>query len=116
MIDQGDPEGVLQVRFPIPQFFSVASYLDMHGPEEKYNLIRLAGGIRVLILTLNGCLETHARLRGMGQDLAAASVNSPLAATLMIDQGEHSLVNRMAEASDAVLEWLVALTPEEARV
>ena len=116
LIDQGDPEGVLRVRFPIPQFFSAASYLDKHGPEEKYNLIRLAGGIRVPILTLNGSLETHTRLRDMAQDLAAASVNSPRAATLMIDQGEHSLVNRMAEASDAVLEWLAALTPEEARI
>ena len=116
LIDQGDPEGVLRVRFPIPQFFSAASYLDKHGPEEKYNLIRLAGGIRVPILTLNGSLETHTRLRGMAQDLAAASVNSPRAVTFMIDQGEHSLVNRMAEASDAVLEWLGALTPEEARI
>ena len=116
LIDQGDPESVLRVRFPIPQFFSAASYLDKHGPEEKYNLIRLAGGIRVPILTLNGSLETHTRLREMAQDLAAASVNSPRAATLMIDQGEHSLVNRMAEASDAVLEWLAALTPEEARI
>ena len=116
LIDQGDPEGVLRVRFPIPQFFSAASYLDKHGPEEKCNLVRLAGGIRVPILTLNGSLETHTRLLDMAQDLAAAAVNSPQAATLMIDQGEHSLVNRMAEASEAVLKWLAALAPQEVAV
>ena len=104
------------MRFPIPQFFSTASYLDKHEPEEKYNFICLAGGIRVPILTLNGALETHARLRSMAQDLAAASVDSPRAATFMIDQGEHSLVNRMAEASYAVLEWLTALTLEDPRI
>lgn len=116
LIDQGDPEGVLRVRSPIPQFFSAASYLDKHGPEEKCNLVRLAGGIRVPILTLNGSLETHTRLLDMAQDLAAAAVNSPQAATLMIDQGEHSLVNRMAEASEAVLKWLAALAPQEVAV
>jgi alpha-beta hydrolase superfamily lysophospholipase len=113
LIDQDEPDGVFRVGFPIPQYFSAASYLDKHGPAEKYNLVRLADRIRVQILTLNGSRETHTRLRNMAQDLAAAAVNSPRAATLMIEEGEHSLVNRTSEASAAVLEWLAALTPQE---
>ena len=58
------------------------------------------------MLTLNGSLETHSRLRNMAQDLAAAAINSPNCKTLMIDGGEHSLVNRTDEASEAILEWL----------
>ena len=84
--------------------------------KEKYNLINHAHGIRVPMLTLNGSLETHSRLRDMAQDLAAAAVNSPKAETLMVEGGEHSLVDRTTEASDAVLKWLAALTPERARV
>ena len=116
LIARGEPEGVFRVDHPIPQLFSAASFLDKHGPEEKYNLINHAHGIRVPMLTLNGSLETHSRLRDMAQDLAVAAVNSPKAETLMAEGGEHSLVNRTTEASDAVLKWLAALTPERARV
>ena len=116
LIARGEPEGVFRVGHPIPQLFSAASFLDKHGPEEKYNLINHAHGIRVPMLTLNGSLETHSRLRDMAQDLAVAAVNSPKAETLMVEGGEHSLVNRTTEASDAVLKWLAALTPERARV
>jgi alpha-beta hydrolase superfamily lysophospholipase len=116
LIAEGEPEGLFRVGHPIPQLFSAASFLDKHGPEEKYNLIDHAHGIRVPMLTLNGSLETHSRLRDMAQDLAAAAANSPKAETLMVEGGEHSLVNRTTEASDAVLKWLAALTPERARV
>ncbi len=116
LVAEGDPEGVFRGGHPIPQLFSAASFLDKHGPEEKYNLINHAHGIRVPMLTLNGSRETHSRLRDMAQDLAAAAVNSPKAETLMVEEGEHSLVNRTTEASDAVLKWLGALTLEKARV
>ena len=33
---------LMEVRFPIPQMFSAASYLDKHGPAERYNLVDLA--------------------------------------------------------------------------
>ena len=116
LIAEGNPDDVFRVEHPIPQLFSASSFLDKHGPEEKYNLIKHAHGIRVPMLTLNGSRETHSRLRDMAQDLAAAAVNSPKAETLMVHEGEHSLVNRTEEASAAVLKWLAALTPQEARV
>ena len=116
LINEGDPDGVFRVNFPIPQFFSAASYLDKHGPFEKYNLINLADRIRVPVLALNGSRETHTRLKGMAQDLARAAVNSPRAGAIMVDEGEHSLVNRTAEASAAVLQWLAALALQESPV
>ena len=116
LVGEGDPDGVFRVNFPIPQFFSAASYLDKHGPFEKYNLINLADRIRVPILALNGSRETHTRLKGMAQDLARAAANSPRASAIMVDEGEHSLVNRTAEASAAVLQWLTALALQESPV
>ena len=116
LMDKGDPDGVFRVNFPIPQFFSAASYVDKHGPFEKYNLINVADRIRVPILALNGSRETHTRLMGMAQDLARAAVNSPSANSIMVDEGEHSLVNRTAEASAAVLQWLASLALQESPV
>ena len=115
-IERGEPEGLLRVSFPIPQYYSAASYLDKHGPSEKYNLINLADRIRVPILALNGSRETHTRLKDMAQDLARAAVNSPRASAIMVEEGEHSLVNRTAEASAAVLQWLAALALQESPV
>ena len=116
LIDKGDPDGVFRVNFPIPQFFSASSYLDKHGPFEKYNLINLADRVRVPMLALNGSRETHTRLKGMAEDLARAAVNSPRASAIMVDEGEHSLVNRTTEASAAVLQWLAALALQESSV
>ena len=116
LIDDGDPDGVFRVNFPIPQFFSASSYLDKHGPFEKYNLINLADRIRVPVLAINGSRETHTRLKGMAQDLARDAVNSPRASAIMVDEGEHSLVNRTAEASVAVLQWLAAFAFQESSV
>ena len=33
---------LLDVKFPIPQLFCASSYLDKHGPAERYNLVNLA--------------------------------------------------------------------------
>ena len=79
-------------------------------------MINHAHGIRGPMLTLNGSLEPHSRLRDMAQDLAAAAVNSQKSETLMVEGGEHSLVNRTTEASDAVHKWLAALAFEKAWV
>ena len=113
LMDKGEADGIFRVNFPIPQYFSAASYLDKHGPFEKYNLVNLADRIRVPVLALNGARETHTRLIDMAQDLAKAAVNSPQASSITVDEGEHSLVNRTAEASAAVLQWLGALAFQE---
>ena len=57
--------------------------------------------------------EKRTRLERMAQDLARAAVNSPAASAIMVEEGEHSLVNRTAEASAAVLNWLAALALQE---
>tara|TARA_B100000745_G_scaffold299445_1_gene250281 strand:- start:44 stop:898 length:855 start_codon:yes stop_codon:yes gene_type:complete len=100
---------LMKVNFPIKQFFSAASYLDKHGPGERYNLVDLAPRIHVPILTLAGSLETHTRLVDMASDLVLAAVNSPSASYEIIDGGDHSLQNRKAAASQSVSEWIPRL-------
>ena len=100
---------LMKVNFPIKQFFSAASYLDKHGPGERYNLVDLAPRIHVPILTLAGSLETHTRLVDMASDLVLAAVNSPSPSYEIIDGGDHSLQNRKAAASQSVLDWIPRL-------
>jgi alpha-beta hydrolase superfamily lysophospholipase len=118
--DQMEAEGkaleLMKVNFPIKEIFSAASYLDKHGPTERYNLITLAPQIKIPIFVLAGSLETHTRLRDMARDLAMAAVNSPRAEHVILEGGNHSLNNRRKEASAAVLDWLGSLSPQRVGV
>ena len=115
--DQMESEGraleLMKAEFPIPQYFSAASYLDKHGPAERYNLVTLAPRVKIPLFTFAGSLETHTRLIDMASDLALAAVNSPRAQHIIIDGGNHSLQNRKEEAALAVLNWLASLAPEQ---
>ena len=115
--DQMESEGraleLMKAEFPIPQYFSAASYLDKHGPAERYNLVTLAPLVKIPLFTFAGSLETHTRLIDMASDLALAAVNSPRAQHIIIDGGNHSLQNRKEEAALAVLNWLASLAPEQ---
>ena len=107
---------LMEVRFPIAQMFSAASYLDKHGPAERYNLVSLAPKIRAPLLVLGGELETHTRLRDCPQDMITAAVNSPRAEYFIVPGGNHSLLNSLDTASAKVLEWLGSLAPVSAGV
>ena len=115
--DQMESEGraleLMKAEFPIPQYFGAASYLDKHGPAERYNLVTLAPRVKIPLFTFAGSLETHTRLIDMASDLALAAVNSPRAQHIIIDGGNHSLQNRKEEAALAVLNWLASLAPEQ---
>ncbi len=105
---------LMTVNFPIAQMFSAFSYLDKHGPAERYNLVTLAPRIRVPLLVIGGELETHTRLRNCPQDMVTAAVNSPRAEYVIIPGGNHSLTNSTDRASATVLDWLASLTPAPA--
>lgn len=107
---------LMEVRFPIAQMFSAASYLDKHGPAERYNLVALAPRISVPMLVMGGEQETHTRLKDCPQDMVTAAVNSPRAEYHIVPGGNHSLLNSMDKASARVLEWLASLAPVSAGV
>ena len=107
---------LMEVKFPIYQLFSAFSYLDKHGPAERYNLPALAPKIKVPMLVMGGEQETHTRLRDCPQDMVTAAVNSPRAEYYIVPGGNHSLLNSMDQASAKVLEWLASLAPVKAGV
>ena len=109
---EGKAHELISVNFPITQLFSAGSYLDKHGPAERYNLITLAPKITIPILILAGSLETHTRLLDMAGDLATASVNSPEVRCVIVEGGDHTLNNRRQDAAAAVLDWLASLASQ----
>ena len=112
----GKSNELISVKFPITQLFSATSYLDKHGPGERYNLINLAPKITIPMFVLAGSLETHTRLLDMAGDLASAAVNSPEVRCVIVEGGSHSLANRRQEAAAVVLDWLASLASKPVEV
>ena len=112
----GKANELSRVKVPLTQLFSAASYLDKHGPGERYNLINLAPKITIPMFVLAGSLETHTRLLDMAGDLATAAVNSPEVRCVVIEGGSHTLGNRRQEAAAAVLDWLASLASKRVEV
>jgi len=112
----GKGRELFDADFPIQQLFSAESYLDKHGPEERYNLINLAPKIEVPMFVMGGSLETHTRLLNMTKDLSDAAVNSPQGEYAIIEGGEHSIANRKKEASTTVLRWLASLSAQPVKI
>ncbi len=112
LVSAGKGNELVDTGFPIRQLFSATSYLDKHGPAERYNLVNLAPGIEIPLLAIAGSLETHTRLQDMARDLAEAAVNSPKAEYVIVGGGDHSLANKKRDASTNVLRWLSTLTAQ----
>jgi alpha-beta hydrolase superfamily lysophospholipase len=110
--EKGEGRELFDADFPIKQLFSAVSYLDKHGPEERYNLINLAPNIRIPMFVVGGSLESHTRLLNMAKDLAEAAVNSPEVECAIIEGGNHSIANKKKEAATTVLRWLASLSPQ----
>ncbi len=114
LIDDGTPQELVHVRFPINNIFSAASYVDMHGPDERYNLVRLADRIRVPLLCLSGSREVHPRLIGFAHEVSEAAVNSPSAHWAEVDKADHTHAGRFEEATELMMEWLAGLQTQAA--
>jgi len=63
------PDEVFPVSFPMSHLFSARSYLDKHGPDERYNLMKYLKDVRCPLLIMAGSLEDHPRLRDCAVDM-----------------------------------------------
>ena len=109
LVDEGKPQELVHVRFPINNMFSAESYLDMYNPDERYNLVPLAGRITVPFLSLSGEREVHPRLSGFAREVVEAAVNSPSAHWAEVDKADHTHAGRYEEAAEFIIEWLTGL-------
>jgi len=52
-----DPEQLIHVRLPFPLWIAARAYLDKYGPQERFNVLRLAENLRIPTLFAYGELE-----------------------------------------------------------
>ena len=56
-VERGEPEALLDVRFPFPMLITAGGYLDKYGPAERYNILRFADRVACPMLFCYGSIE-----------------------------------------------------------
>jgi len=116
LINEGRPDDVFPVSFPMPHLFSARSYLDKHGPDERYNLVKYVKDVRCPLLIMAGSLEDHPRLRNCAVDMHEL-VKDRAEASLVIQQGaDHGYTGMLDRLADKVVSWVARLETVEAQV
>lgn len=57
LVDAGEPDALLDVRFPMPFVTTAAGYVEKYGPDERYNYLTFLARVRVPVLVTLGELE-----------------------------------------------------------
>ena len=116
LINEGRPDDVFPVSFPMPHLFSARSYLDKHGPDERYNLMKYVKNVESPLLIMAGSLENHPRLRNCAVDMHKL-VKDRTEASLVIQQGaDHGYTGMLDRLADTVVSWVAKLQIVEAQV
>lgn len=70
LCDEGRPDEVMKVRFPLPTWICASTYLDKYGHDEKYDYMDKVARIRVPVLWFFGESEVlHGSSNFLGADL-----------------------------------------------
>jgi hypothetical protein len=93
----------------MPHLFSAGAYLDKHGPEERYNLMKYVADVAAPLLIMAGSKEDHPRLRNCATDMYDL-VRDEGNARLMIQQGaDHAYTGMLDHLASNVVTWLASL-------
>jgi hypothetical protein len=115
LCDEGKPEEVMKVRFPLPTWICAATYLDKYGNDLKYDYVHHSAAIPIPVLWLFGELEIRdgsSNFRDADRILSRrlAELNS-LGLCLdhrlgVIPSADHSYRNQRHELGEQIAAWI----------
>ncbi len=111
LIKKGLPDTLMDVKFPSPQLISARSYIDRHGPEEKYYLTRHISSITCPILFTVGTKETAPHHRYCVEDVYSQVRERPYVRIRWIEDADHVYTNKLDELASDVAEYIASLKP-----
>ena len=96
-ISDGNPEALMEVRYPSANLLTAGVFLDKYGPGEKYDVIRLLPNVKVPTLVTLGSLEGVERgqsnslmgFAGLGGELEKLSGELDQMAYASVPNGDH---------------------------
>ena len=110
LCDQGKPDEVIKVRFPLPNWVSASTFLDKYGSGSKYDYLAQLDRIRAKVLWVFGGSEVrHGSINFLDADIHLRSEieRSSLfhQSVEVIDGADHSYRDKRAELADCIEQW-----------
>lgn len=110
LVAEGEPDRLIEVRFPLPLLITAAGYVDKYGREERYNILPLASQLPAPALFTYGSEELAGggiAFAGMDDALrsAAAKASSPLEVAIL-PNADHFYTGQHAPLANTITNWL----------
>lgn len=110
-VDAGQPDTLMDVRFPLPYVVTAAGYLDKYGPAERYNVLNLAPRVACPMFFTYGSVELQYGIafQGMPDALDALTAAGTNLRVGVIAGGDHHYAGVHAELAARLRSWLAKL-------
>jgi alpha-beta hydrolase superfamily lysophospholipase len=107
-VERGQPDVLVEVKFPLPFAITAAGYLEKYGPDERYNYLRLLPSVKCPTLVTLGSIEVsdNAAFQGAPEALQERAAKQPNLQTALIDGADHFYSAARPQLIAAVEAWL----------
>jgi alpha-beta hydrolase superfamily lysophospholipase len=109
-VERGQPDVLLDVKFPLPFAITAAGYVEKYGPDERYNYLRLLPAVKCPTLVTLGSIEVrdNAAFQGAPEALRELSIKQPNLQTVLIEGADHFYSGARPQVVAAIESWLRA--------
>jgi hypothetical protein len=110
LVKEGQPEALLEVRFPLPFLITAAGYVEKYGPDERYNYLRFVGEVaRPTLFTFGAVeVESHMAFQAAPDELRALGGAEPQRDVQVVTGGDHFYTGVRGELLARLETWLRA--------
>ena len=110
LCDQGKPDEVIKVRFPLPNWVSASTFLDKYGSDSKYDYLMQLDRIRAKVLWVFGGSEVrYGSINFLDADIHLRSEieRSSLfrQSVEVIDGADHSYRDKREDLAACIEQW-----------
>jgi pimeloyl-ACP methyl ester carboxylesterase len=113
-VQEGRPETLLDVRFPLPFLVTAAGYLEKYGPDERYNFLPLVGRVACPALYTFGGeeVERNVAFNGLPAAVDQAAGGRQDVRVTVIPEADHFYSRHAAKLIAEIEAWLDRLSRE----
>jgi pimeloyl-ACP methyl ester carboxylesterase len=111
LVQEGKPDTLLDVTFPLKYLVTAAGYIDKYGPAERYNIQRHVAHLACPTLFVFGGQEVqeHVAFRGLPEALAQTVQGHEQIRIDVIAGGDHVYSGTRSELIHRIERWMAGL-------
>ena len=110
-IDDGHPEQLIQVEYPVPLLVSSGTFADKYGPDAKYDIIDHIPAVKMPLLAVIGTAEPLEQFSffGLPEEMQKLSAELDNFTFEYVEGANHSYSNHRKAVWELTSHWLKSL-------